>query len=144
MTNSKSKIVHIVEPKGQSTLSAGQKSFNRLIKKIDQQRQQLAAWQATIPLYQQKQANEFDPLLQSFNLLRTKLVELFDKSYADRALSKTDRAKLSDILCAIAGELLAENDDPGLKSIYNKYSETDFDAEAEEANTALKAIMEEM
>jgi flagellar motor protein MotB len=144
MTHSKSKILRIVEPKGQSTLSAGQKSFNRLIKKIDQQRQQLAAWQATIPLYQQKQASEFDPLLQSFNLLRTKLVELFDKSYADRALSKTDRAKLNDILCLIAGELLAENDDPGLKSIYNKYSDTDFDAEAEEANTALKAIMEEM
>ena len=95
-------------------------------------------------MYQQKQASEFDPLLQSFNLLRTKLVELFDKSYANRALSKTDRAKLNDILCAIAGELLAENDDPGLKSIYNKYSDTDFDAEAEEANAAMKVIMEEM
>jgi len=144
MTHSTSKIVRIVEPKGQSALSPAQKTFNRLIKKIDQQRQQLAAWQNTIPLYQQKHASEFDPLLQSFNLLRTKLVELFDQSYSDRALSKTDRTKLRDILCAIAGELLVANDDPALKTIYNKYSESDFDAEAEEADTAMKSMLEEM
>ncbi|MFZ6847344.1 molecular chaperone DnaJ [Undibacterium sp. RuRC25W] len=144
MTLSKSNIVRIIEPKGQPTLSAGQKTFNRLIKKIDQQRQQLAEWQAMIPLYQQKQSTEFAPLLQKFNLLRKKLVELFDKSYADPTLSKTDRAKLSDILCAIAGKLLVENDDPALKSIYNMYSDTDFDAEAKEVNTAIRSIMEDV
>jgi len=144
MTLSKSNIVRIIEPKGQPTLSAGQKTFNRLIKKIDQQRQQLAEWQAMIPLYQQKQSTEFAPLLQKFNLLRKKLVELFDKSYADPTLSKTDRAKLSDILCAIAGKLLVENDDPALKSIYNMYSDTDFDAEAKEVNTAIRPIMEDV
>jgi len=144
MTQSNSKIVRIVEPKGQSALSPGQKTFNRLIKKIDQQRQQLAAWQAMIPVYQQREASEFEPLRQSFNLLRTKLVGLFDRAYEDRKLSNTDRTKLRDIMCGIAGELLAEHDDPALKAIYNKYSETDFDAEAEEANTALKSIMEEM
>lgn len=144
MSQSESKIIRIVDPKGQSSLSPGQKTFNRLIKKIDQQRQQLAAWQAMIPAYQQREASEFEPLRQNFNMLRTKLVELFDNAFDDRKLSNTDRTKLKDIMCGIAGEMLAENDDPALKAIYNKYSDSDFDAEAEEAATALKSMMEQM
>lgn len=144
MTPSQSKIVRIVEVKGASTLSNAQKSFNRLIEKIDQQRKQLAAWQTTIPLYQQKQASEFDPLLQTFNQLRAKLVELFDRSYPERALSRKERTKLKDVICSIAAELITGNGNEELKSIYNKYGDTDFDAEAAKANDALKSMMEDM
>lgn len=144
MTLSKSKTVRIVESKGQSALSKAQKSFNKLIKKIDEQRRQLAAWQTTIPQYQQKYASEFAPLYQTFNQRRTKLVQLFDQAYSDKALSKSDKTKLKDIICSIAAELLAENEDEEMKSLYNKYGETDFDAEAGEAHEAIKFMMEGM
>jgi len=96
MTHSKSKIVRIAEPKGQSNLSKAQKSFNKLIKKIDAQRQALEAWQAAIPLYQQRYASEFDPLLRTFDEHRAKLVRLFDAAYSDKALTKTDKAKIKE------------------------------------------------
>lgn len=143
MTHSKSRIVPIVEPKGQSTLSKGQKSFNKLIRKIDEQRAALAAWQAAISSYQQRYASEFAPLLQTLDQHRAKLVHLFDRACADKALTKTDKAKIRDIICPIAAELI-ENGNEELKSIYNKYSETDFDVEAGEANQAIKFMMEDM
>lgn len=143
MTHPKSKIVRIVEPKGQSNLSKAQKTFNKLIKKIDAQRQALEAWQAVIPLYQQRYASEFDPLLRSFDEHRAKLVHLFDAAYSDKALTKTDKAKIKDIICPIVAELIANGNDE-LKSIYNKYGETDFDAETDEAHEAMKSMMEDM
>jgi hypothetical protein len=143
MAHSKSKIVRILEPKGQSALSKAQKLFNKLIKKIDEQRKALAEWQTAIPRYQQRYANDFDPLLQTFDQHRVKLVHLFDRAYIDKALTKTDKAKIKDIICPIAAELIA-NGNEDLKSIYNKYSETDFDAEADEANEAIKFMMEDM
>ena len=48
MKHSSTRIVRIEEHQEQATLSAAQKSFNRLIKKIDKQRAQLAAWQAAM------------------------------------------------------------------------------------------------
>lgn len=144
MTQSKSKVVRIVEPKGQSTLSRAQKAFNKLIKKIDAQRKQLAAWQSTDSLFQQKYASEFDPLLQTFHRQQALLVHLLDRAYSDKALSKTDKAKLRDIICATAAELIVESGNEELKAIYNKYSESDFDAETDDANASLKTIVEAM
>ena len=94
MTHSHSKVVRIVDQKGQTTLSRTQKSFNKLIKKIDAQRKILAAWQATIPLYHQKYASEFDPLLDVFKRHQLQLVHLLDLADADTALSKTDKTKI--------------------------------------------------
>ncbi len=142
--NSASKIVRIVEPKGPSGLSKAQKLFNKLIKQIDAGRKRLGAWQETIPLYQQKCAGELDPLLQTFNGLRAELVCLYDKAYAEKIFNKSDKAKLKDIICTMAAELIVENDDEELKRIYNKHSKSDFDAEVAEEKNAMKAMMESM
>jgi hypothetical protein len=144
MASTLSKALLIVEQNKQSTLSKAQKSFNKLIKKIDKQREQLAAWQTTIPLYQQKYVSKFDPLLQIFNQHRVKLVHVFDQAYTDKTFSKTDQAKIRDIICSITADLIAENGDEELKSIYNRYSEADFDTEAEEEKQAIKSMMERM
>jgi hypothetical protein len=97
-----------------------------------------------IPLYQQKYASEFDPLMQTFNELRGELVRLFDNVYAEKAFSKSDKAKIKDIICAIAMEVIVKNDDEDLKRIYNRHSGSDFDAEAEEEKGAMKAMMEDI
>ena len=63
MNSPKSKVVRII-PKsdGKKALSADQKQFNSLTKKIDRQKQRLIEWKATIPLYRQKVEHDYDPL----------------------------------------------------------------------------------
>jgi hypothetical protein len=142
MKDSGSKMVRIVGRKERSGLSKAQKLFNKLIKKIDAERKRLEAWQAMIPRYQQKYAAEFDPLKHSFDELRAEMVRLLDRAYGDKMFGKKDKAKISDIVCTIAAELMAENDNEELKQIYNRHSGGDFDSEIEEENESMKAMME--
>ncbi|WP_194726921.1 J domain-containing protein [Noviherbaspirillum malthae] len=136
--------VRIVEQKATSSLSSAQKTFNRLSKKIAKQREQLSAWQTTIPLYQEKYVREFDPLLQSFDGYRVQLVHLFDRLYADKIFSKTDRTKLQHLICAMAADLLDSGEHEELKEIYNRHSGSDYDAEEEQDNQEIKSMMERM
>ena len=142
--NSVAPAVHIVSQNQQSTLSKSQKLFNNLIKKIDAERKRLVAWQTMIPLYHQKHASEFAPLTQTFNELRAELVRLFDKASAEKLFNKNDKAKLKDMICTIAAELIVENDDEDLKRIYNKHSGGDIDAEMKEEKSAMKAMMQDI
>lgn len=142
MMKSASKAIRIAEQQGQPGLSKAQKLFNKLISKINKERKLLGAWQATIPRFAQKYANELDPRRQTFNDLRTELVCLFDKVYSEKVFNKRDRDKIKDVICAIAEELMAVNDNEALKRIYNKYSDIDFDAKAEEEKEALRFMME--
>ena len=104
----------------------------------------MAAWQATVPLYRQKFDSKFRPLLLLFNERRRELVHALDQAYADKALNKGDRARISDIICAITAELIAEHGDEALKPVYNRHSHTDFDAAAEDDNKAFKSMVEGM
>jgi hypothetical protein len=136
--------VRIVEHKATSSLSNAQKTFNRLSKKIAKQREQLSAWQTTIPLYQEKYVREFDPLLQNFDDYRARLVHIFDQLYADKIFSKTDRTKLQHLICALAADLLDSGEHEELKEIYNRHSGSDYDAEEEQDNQEIKSMMERM
>ena len=90
MKHSESKIVRLVEPKGQAVLSKAQQLFNKLIKKIDRERKQLAAWQETIPLCQEKYTSEFVPLIRTFNTLKGDLIP-FSININARQLMKETR-----------------------------------------------------
>lgn len=125
-------------------MSNAQKTFNRLSKKIAKQREQLGAWKTTVPLYQEKYVREFDPLLQSFDEHRVELVHIFDRLYADKIFSKTDRTKLQHLICAMAADLLDSGDHEELKEIYNRYSGSDYDAEEEQDNQEIRSMMESM
>lgn len=144
MASSSSKNIRIVEQKATSSLSSAQRTFNRLSNKIAKQRAQLGAWQTAIPLYQEKYAREFNPLLQSFDDYRTQLVYLFDRLYADKAFSKTDKTKLQHLICSLVDDLLAAGGKEELKEIYNRHSGSDYDAEEEQENLTIKSMMEDM
>jgi hypothetical protein len=144
MASSSSGNLRIVEQKATASLSNAQKTFNRLSKKIANQREQLCAWKTTIPLYQEKYAREYDPLLQSFDEHRVQLVHIFDRLYADKLLSKTDRTKLQHLICAMAADLLDSGDHDELKEIYNRHSGSDYDAEEEQDNQEIRSMMESM
>lgn len=138
-------LVSIAGQKGPSALSKAQKQFNTLIKRIDKERKRLAEWQEMMPRYQQKHAAELSPLLQSFNAQRVAMAHLLDRAHQEKIFTKTERAKLSDMICQIAGELIMEPEsDDVLKQLYNKHSGGDFDAEMEQEGAAVKDMMEAM
>lgn len=142
MMHSASTLIRIDTQAAPAGLSKGQKRFNQLIRKIDQQRKQLLDWQQTIPLYQQKHAQEFEPLTQTLQTLQSELVQLLDKRYPEKAFTLSDRKKMRHLICNIAGNLMVEDDNKTLKAIYNRHSETDFDAELEEGKEAIKEMMQ--
>ena len=82
MTTAKNKTISIT-PKAdeKKTLSAQQKQFNTLTKKIDSQKQRLVEWQETIPVYQQKINQSYEPLQETFNTYSAEFLQLLDQHY---------------------------------------------------------------
>jgi hypothetical protein len=144
MPSSTSTTVRIVSQKEQSTLSKAQKAFNKLIDKIGKQRETLASWQTTVPLHQKKYGSKFRPLVLIYNQRRRELVHVLDEAYANKALSKTDKARISSFIRTVAADLIAEHGDEALKPIYNRHSDIDFDTRAEGENKAFKSMVEVM
>lgn len=138
------RMIQISTNNRSSNLSKAEKLFNKLTKKIEEKRNELSAWQNVIPAYQQKYISQFLPLKKSFDEYRIQIVRLLDKVFIDKALSKKDREKISDIIASITAELALEGNDGNLKEIYNKYSKSDFDAELNESEDMMKEMMAEM
>ncbi|CCD30160.1 Putative Heat shock protein DnaJ domain protein [Candidatus Glomeribacter gigasporarum BEG34] len=142
--HSVSTLIRIDAPTAPTDLSKAQQRFNRLIKKIDQQRNALSAWQQTIPRYRQKHAQAFEPLADTFRTLQFEFVQLLDTHYPGKAFTQSDRKKIRHLICNLAGKLMVENENETLKAIYNRHSESDFDADLEEGKEALKEMMRRM
>ncbi len=135
--------ISITAQAGQQTLSTPQKKFNTLIQKIAAQRKLLADWQEAIPLFQQRRSREFDPLLEQLQEVSADTVVFLDGAYGQKGLSKTDRHNLRTIICDLAATLMHGKHAAAMKAVYNKYSDTDFDTEAREAQDAMKSMVEE-
>lgn len=142
---SQSKNVRIIPATNKKTISAAQKRFNTLSKKIDQQKKLLLEWKETIPVYRQKIEQEYDVLADEFNRYRTQMVLLFDQYYDHKLFKKTDKAKLKHLICTISSDLIAEVEDvEELKALFNKYSEEDYDEINQEADVAIGDMMKSM
>lgn len=138
-------LVKLISPSGTAALSKGQKKFNALIKRIEKERQSLAAWQEMIPRYQKQHAAELAPLQEAFDAQRIAMAHRLDKVYPEKVFTKIERSKLSDLICNIVVELLPARDgDDALKELYNKHSGGDFDAEMAQEGAMVKDMMEAM
>ncbi|OTP66620.1 DnaJ domain protein [Caballeronia sordidicola] len=62
-----------------------------------------------------------------------------------KGLTKSERRTIADLISDLAGELVAESHDAELKTIYDRYSESDFDietaAELDDMKLALEAML---
>ena len=125
MTRTNLRSISIASDHNQSNLSKGQKAFNTLIKQIEKRRARLSGWEAAMPAFHQKYLSEFAPLEQTSIDLRTKLVHRLDQAYAQKELTKSERRTIADLISDLAGALVVQSDDPELKTIYNRYSESD-------------------
>ena len=144
MTRTHLKTVAIVTGHDQPMLFKGQQAFNKLIKQIEKKRVQLADWEATIPLYQQKYASELLPLVVSLMDMQVKFLHSLDRASDHKEMKKSERAMIASLIVELAGELLASRDDKELKAVYNKHSNSDYDKKEAANIKGMKSMMEDV
>lgn len=137
-------LVDVVQTQGSKGATRTHTQFNNLIRKIDGQKQLLAAWNETLPLYRAKVASDYEPLVQSYNAHRADLVRLFDEAIQQAIFKKRDREKLAHLILSISGELIAQHDMSELKPIYDRHAATDFDTEAATDAALTASLMKSM
>ncbi len=144
MLKIQTKALSIVTGKDHPHLSKEQKAFNTLIKKIDEKRASLAAWQEIIPAYQKKYASDFIPLLETSQELQIEMVHFMDRACDQKGLTSPERRMIHDLISGMAGDLAVERNDEELKNIYNKHSGSDLDKEAAASLNGLKSMLEDV
>ena len=136
--------VRTIEITGQSRLTPTQKRFNSLIKKLEEQNLLLALWQETLQKIQQIVAGELEPQWQILCHLRGEFVLLLDSAYPNKALTKSERRKVRNIIVDTAEDLLTSGAHEHLKPIYNKHSDSDFDSVTELSRKDMKSVMNDV
>jgi hypothetical protein len=121
--------VSIVAQDDKPGLSKGQKTFNQLIRKIEQQRALLREWEQLKIAFQKRYVEEFLPLDQRFSELQREMVEALDLAWSRRDLTRPEKRFVSALIKDLIGSMLQDSDDDDLKAIYNRYSRSDFDTE---------------
>lgn len=144
MTTTHLKTVNIAKAHDQLRLSKNQKTFNTLIRQIEQARARLAAWEAVETTYKQKYTVELAPLFKDAEALQIKMVHRLDKANDQASLSKTERRKLAAIIADSVRDILLTRDDADLKAIFNKYSDVDYDDAQAAGQTELKSALEDV
>ena len=122
-----------------------QQRFGRLVQKVDQLKQRVRAWrEARADI--DTEISRYHALLEQVRRPCRELVELLDRSYSSPVFNKGDRKKLAALICELAGELIEAGGHDDLKQLYNRYSRSDFDAEAAAVDAAgaeaLRSMME--
>jgi len=128
----------------QPNLSKAQKLFNTLVSDVEKSRATLAEWQAFLLTHDQKLASDYMPLLDIFRARQAEMVRALDSAFHRKGLTKSEQGVVQKIICSVAEQLIIETDDEAIKGIYNRYSDTDFDAEEAAAVESMKQAMEAM
>ena len=137
-----SKTVQITpKVEGKKTLSAAQKQFNSLTKKIDRQKKLLIEWKETVPLYHQKFEQEYEPLEEALSNHKAEWVQLLDRFFDLPLFKKTDKSKMKHLICELSEHLIAEFNKDELKPLFNKYSDDDYDTLNQETDSAVGDLM---
>jgi hypothetical protein len=144
MLKIQTKALSIVTGKDHPHLSKEQKAFNTLIKKIDEKRASLAAWQEIIPAYQKKYASDFIPLVETSQEIQIEMVHFLDRTCDKKGLTSSESRIIHDLISRMAGDLAVERNDEELKTIYNKHSGSDLDKEAAASMNGLKSMLEDV
>ncbi len=126
-------------------LTPSQKRFNTLLKKIEEARQRLAAWNENMSAYRQAHGEVLKPLQEQLLAGYRQWVLALDAVLEQGRWTKAERGTLRELLCEAAGELLdARGEDLELKALFDKHAEVDFDTEQRERMRAMKGLAEAM
>jgi hypothetical protein len=144
MDFSNQKVITIKQTPEQKKLSKAQKQFNSYIKKIAEQKQLLVDWNDIIPAYNKKITEEYQVIMDNYNAKRIVLAQLLDRAYEDRQFKKKDKNKLAYIVEEIVSSLITRESSADIKALYNKYTESDFDTDRQEAEAEAADILKSM
>lgn len=140
------KVVHIKNDAIQAPLSPAQKKFNSLIKQIDKQKKLLTEWQDTFSQVHQQAVDKLEPLKKTLQEHQTAMVRLLDQQFTSHKFTTNQQDKLSHLISNTCEDLLQSEDSEELKTLYNKYSGSDYDSEAQEeqemATDFIKSMLE--
>lgn len=130
-------------------LSPAQRKFNQLVRKIEQARAELLAWQDMVPAFAQAHAQRARPLLADIAACRRQLASRLDTLLAAGKWSKTERRTMREILCdVVAGLIDNESGDAAelaeLKALFDQHADVDFDTENRASIAAMKGLFEAM
>lgn len=144
MTRTNLRSVSIAPDHNKTALSKGQKTFNSLIKQIEKRRKQLRAWETVTPTFQQQYVNELLPLDKTSTTLQIRMVHCLDRAYEQRELTKAERRKMAIVIVNLAADLIDEDEDEDkeLKTIYDKYSPTNYDSQIAAEVDGMKSMLE--
>jgi hypothetical protein len=120
-----------ISPKIVTTaLAPQQKRFNALIKQIEQERQNIVAWEVGIERYRENYVKTFLPLQVKLTAMRRDFMIALDELHDQKSWNKSERNTLKAFISGAVMELLcALGDDDELKRIFAKHGELDFDAQ---------------
>lgn len=147
MPSMPSGVIHVARSHESNKPTLAQKTFKRLIRKINDQRELLGAWEAIIAQYWQQYDSTFVPLRDSFAQCRIRMAYLLDRAHDSPGMTKTAKSKLRRMIFNMVEDVITEDSDAALKSLYKKYGKTDIDddiAAADAAAQQMQALMAEL
>ncbi|MGE0802666.1 MAG: J domain-containing protein [Lautropia sp.] len=127
-----------------STLTKAQKAFNRWIARIDEQRRELAQWQAFSETFQARVAKDYEPLRRRYQEQQLALMRRFDEAHDGGELGKRERGRLAHVIRENVSELLGHRDDPALVALHDKYSDIRHEDVRREQTEAMRAMVEDV
>ncbi len=139
--------IELVAARGAQAEGKVQQRFRRLLEKVDGLRRRVRAWKEARPDIEGG-ISAYAALLERRRRRCRDMVGLLDRAYGSSVLGKADRKTLAEVIASLAGELIGYGGHDDLKPLYNRYSRSDFDAEAAAADAAgaeaLRSMMEEL
>lgn len=127
---SPSKIIRIEAEKVQ--FSPAQKKFNSTLKKIEVQQALLLEWQSAVSNAQQASQDKLEPLKQVFREEQVTMLMMLDNLYKTQKFAANQQDKIISLILTLADELISSQGRDDLKSLYNQYSEVDYDTQSAE------------
>ncbi|HKW84154.1 MAG TPA: molecular chaperone DnaJ, partial [Burkholderiaceae bacterium] len=127
-------------------LGPAQKTFNRLIRKIEAQRESLRRWVEFVPRHLQRVHAEYEPLERAHRDRCAALARLFDAAHDGPGYTKRERAKLAALVVEICQAQLggANEPDPQLVALHDKHSELSHEETQREEAGMLAGLAEAM
>ncbi|MEQ1667698.1 MAG: molecular chaperone DnaJ [Sulfuriferula sp.] len=116
----------------QAQLSPAQKKFNATLKKIELQKALLLEWQAALDNSQKTSQDKLEPLKQVYREEQAAMLMLLDNLYKTQKFTANQQDKIISLILTIADELISAYGREDLKSLYNQYSDIDYDTEIAE------------
>ncbi|MHB1828700.1 MAG: J domain-containing protein [Steroidobacteraceae bacterium] len=105
-------------------LTAAQRRFNTLLKRIDALRAEREQWQKFTDVHVRRIATELMPRAAKLREQQSALAHLLDRQYTHPALGKRNRAPLRALLLGLLAEMLEEEESPELLALYDRHAHT--------------------